>query len=107
MKNLVLILALFSLNTFAKEQVTTTVRSVMASEGGGLIIFLNENVHTCSHKNRVAIRADDMDFKNQALSIALAAKASGEKVTLFLKDDCQEFGQKNLHGIVFGDFAYW
>ena len=77
----------------AYSEISAEVKSVMTTESGTVLIFLTSNIHECSHPNRVAIRVDNSDYKNRAVSIALTAKTTGTKIKLFMKGGCQEWGQ--------------
>jgi len=106
-KILSVVLLLISGTSFALEEVTTNVKSVMVIEGGGVLIYTTENIHTCSHPDRIGVRTTDNDFNKHVLSVAIAAKTTGTKVKMFMKDGCLTWNQKELHAIIFGEHGYW
>lgn len=88
-------------------QVVTKVKSVMSLTDGTTIIFISSNAHTCLHPARVRVNPENIEFAKNALSIAMAAQVAGSNVRLFLKDNCQLWGQKEISAISLGEESFW
>jgi hypothetical protein len=103
------IIAVLCVNAFAGTAKVTSIKSVMTLSGG-LIIQTTENVTTCGFQDRVRVNASDPEFLKRATAIALQAKATNEKVTLWLADgNCSSFlyQQQWIEAITLGEYTQW
>ncbi len=107
-KSIFILLIMFSgFVTADPVQVVTKVKSVMSLTDGTIIIFISNNAHTCLHPARVRVNPENVEFAKSALSIAMAAQIAGSDVRLYLKDNCQLWGQKEISAISLGGESFW